>query len=90
MVLTPGTDVSAKYRGAWCEGTIKSVARALSIKVNRGLFVLATRARAASHALLLQVQYVGDQTTAMLKSSEIIGTVRLNVRSEKKLFERKR
>eukprot|EP00047_Mylnosiga_fluctuans_P012150 m.24631 g.24631 ORF g.24631 m.24631 type:complete len:821 (+) comp4039_c0_seq1:114-2576(+) len=33
LPLAIDTDVSAKYRGAWCEGSIKHVQRALNIKV---------------------------------------------------------
>ena len=33
MPFELGTDVSAKYRGAWCEGVVKHVQRSLNIKV---------------------------------------------------------
>jgi AT-rich interactive domain-containing protein 4B len=32
--LTVGTDVSAKYRGAFCEAKIKTVKRLVKVKVN--------------------------------------------------------
>lgn len=36
--LKIGLDVSAKYRGAWCEGTIKKVETIINCKVGFGTF----------------------------------------------------
>lgn len=35
--LTVGTDVSAKYRGAFCEAKIKTVKRLVKVKVRRNI-----------------------------------------------------
>eukprot|EP00051_Salpingoeca_urceolata_P001152 m.38942 g.38942 ORF g.38942 m.38942 type:complete len:879 (-) comp11223_c0_seq1:121-2757(-) len=36
IILEAGLAVSAKYRGAWCEGSVKSVDRAIRVKVQFG------------------------------------------------------
>jgi len=40
--LAVGTDVSAKYRGAFCEAKIKTVKRLVKVKVRPGLTSLLT------------------------------------------------
>lgn len=47
--LTVGTDVSAKYRGAFCEAKIKTVKRMVKVKVRAALTTLTCTQEVQGH-----------------------------------------